>query len=377
MTSRLARLLGLAPEPSADEPWDDHGVEDVAAIVARRAKAGDDNGPAASASRAAVLGAFANATISTTPSGALPSARSLASAAAVHRRRGRRAGLVLVAASVLVVTGATAVAASSPGWPLYPARVAAEGLFLPSDPTARAEAQLSRMDQRVVEAERATSSGDAGAVEAALLAYARIADEAAEGPLPAAAADAGLGLRVRAQLSTIARIDAGDAALADAAARVQAAAGDLLAALGQFGGDGSPGPGPGNGPATPSSSSSGPPTAPAQSTGPSQQRGSGGPSATGQPAGTQQPGASRGPGASSGPTRTPGPSPSAAPMRTPAASPHGPTGSGDGGQGAGAGDATPSSGQGGSGGGSASPGPSSAGGSASGNDPGASSGRGR
>ena len=58
--------------------------------------------------------------------------------------------------------------------PLYGPRMWVEAATLPSDPMARANAQLGRLDARLQEVRVASESGNAGAAEAALGAYAVI-----------------------------------------------------------------------------------------------------------------------------------------------------------------------------------------------------------
>src|SRR5690349_21388631 len=98
------------------------------------------------------------------------------------RRAHFRRGVALLAAAVLslVVVGG-AFAASTAGGPLYGARVWLETVNLPTDPTARASAELSRLDTRLAELQAAVRSGDRAAVAAALAAYEQIADEALVG----------------------------------------------------------------------------------------------------------------------------------------------------------------------------------------------------
>ncbi len=97
-----------------------------------------------------------------------------------RRRRSawRRTASVLLAASLGlgVITG-TAFAAR-PGGPLYLTRVWVETLTLPSEPSARALAELERLDSRLREAASATASGDSLGAAAALGAYEAIIDEA-------------------------------------------------------------------------------------------------------------------------------------------------------------------------------------------------------
>jgi hypothetical protein len=86
----------------------------------------------------------------------------------------RRAAAVVLAACLVVGIGAGSVAASQAGGPLYGPRMWIEAATLPSDPMARANAQLGRLDARLQEVRVASASGDAGAAEAALDAYAVI-----------------------------------------------------------------------------------------------------------------------------------------------------------------------------------------------------------
>ncbi len=64
-----------------------------------------------------------------------------------------------------------------PAVPLYDARIALEDLTLPSDPTARLEAEIAQAQGRVAELADAVSRGDWPAVEAAARAYGRTLDD--------------------------------------------------------------------------------------------------------------------------------------------------------------------------------------------------------
>jgi len=86
----------------------------------------------------------------------------------------RRAAAVVLAACLVVGIGAGSVAASQAGGPLYGPRMWIEAATLPSDPMTRANAQLGRLDARLQEVRVASASGNAGAAEAALEAYAVI-----------------------------------------------------------------------------------------------------------------------------------------------------------------------------------------------------------
>jgi hypothetical protein len=106
----------------------------------------------------------------------------LASVVVARERRRRvlfRRTAALMAAAVLslgLVTGA--MAASQPGGPLYDLRVSLEALALPVDLEERAEAEVVRLESRLDEILAAARIGDPAAVQAALRAYAAIADEA-------------------------------------------------------------------------------------------------------------------------------------------------------------------------------------------------------
>jgi hypothetical protein len=100
--------------------------------------------------------------------------------AAGHRRRRRlqRAVGVVLAATLAAVLAVGGVLAARPAGFLYDARVWAETLTLPSDPSERAVADLDRLEQRLREAAEASQSGDAAGVTAALEAYQSIMDQA-------------------------------------------------------------------------------------------------------------------------------------------------------------------------------------------------------
>jgi hypothetical protein len=108
-------------------------------------------------------------------------ARSVLATGNRTRARFRRGGALLLAAGLAVgVLGGTA-AAAQPGGPLYGSRVWVEQVTLPADPTERAAAELRRLEARLTDIEGAASSGDQGAVAAAIAAYSQIADEALDG----------------------------------------------------------------------------------------------------------------------------------------------------------------------------------------------------
>jgi hypothetical protein len=108
-------------------------------------------------------------------------ARAQAKARRGARSRGqrlRRAGAVVLAASFALSVAVGGVAAARPGGPLYETRLWAETLQLPTDPSARAVAELDRLKARLLEIGEASRSGDSAGAMAALQAYQSIVDEA-------------------------------------------------------------------------------------------------------------------------------------------------------------------------------------------------------
>ena len=70
-----------------------------------------------------------------------------------------------------LMVGSSVFAASRAGGPLYESRLALEALTLPSDPSARVDAELAQAQARLAEAVEATGRGDDRAAIAALDAY--------------------------------------------------------------------------------------------------------------------------------------------------------------------------------------------------------------
>ncbi len=326
--SLLDRLHKRLPHKPAGPAWDgDAGDLPVRMVRMAAALDPDPEDPRLTASRAAVLGAFAATTdranaLQGAPGRALPPA----GAAPEIRRGGHRPALVLIAAGLLLAMSLGTVAASVPGGPLYGARVASEELFLPGSPDDRTRAQVERLDARISEASAASVHGDAGSTVAALRAYAAIAIESADGGPVDAPTAAELAVRVRAQLEVLSMIGAGDPALDGARLEAQVAARLLLGALGEPGGGPGPGPGPsGTGEPLPSSipstRGSQKPGTPGATGGPGTPGGAGPPSPG--PTAPPAPAGATGPPASPGPAKTPGPTPrpSAAPGSTPRATP--------------------------------------------------------
>jgi hypothetical protein len=80
------------------------------------------------------------------------------------------------ALSALLLTGVAF--ASSPGGPLYGVRLWVETVALPSEPGARADADVDRLDARLDEAVGAARNGNGSATAAALAAYRDILEDA-------------------------------------------------------------------------------------------------------------------------------------------------------------------------------------------------------
>ena len=91
--------------------------------------------------------------------------------------RWRRPVFAAVAATLLIaVMVGGAVAGSNPGGPLYGTRLWLETVTLPNDPSARTEAEIARLENRLEEAASAAAEGDGSAVSAALQAYRETVD---------------------------------------------------------------------------------------------------------------------------------------------------------------------------------------------------------
>jgi hypothetical protein len=95
----------------------------------------------------------------------------------------------------LAILAGTAYAAK-PGGPLYSTRIWIEMANLPADLVARAQAEISRLEARLQEAQQASTERDGPAVEAALSAYSVIVIEAADGSAGNATASAAIAIAV-------------------------------------------------------------------------------------------------------------------------------------------------------------------------------------
>ena len=87
---------------------------------------------------------------------------------------------ILAGCLTLAMLAGTAYA-TKPGGPLYAARLWIEMANLPAEVVARAQAEINRLDARLLEAQQASSAGDGPAATAALSAYSVIVVEAARG----------------------------------------------------------------------------------------------------------------------------------------------------------------------------------------------------
>ena len=102
-------------------------------------------------------------------------------ALAAHRPIARRLAMPILAASLWLALAVGSISASTAGGPLYHARMWIETATLPVDGVSRANAEITRLNERLAEATAAAARGDAGAVQAAIEAYRQIADEALAG----------------------------------------------------------------------------------------------------------------------------------------------------------------------------------------------------
>jgi hypothetical protein len=132
------------------------------------------------------------------------SPRAKARPTAIPRRhaRWRRALAAISAAALAIALVGGVAAATRPGAALFDLRVWFETVTLPAEPSARAVAELKRLDQRISEAVEAARTGDVAGVAAALAAYERILEEAsaavlaADDPVAAAVLETGVGRNV-------------------------------------------------------------------------------------------------------------------------------------------------------------------------------------
>jgi hypothetical protein len=156
--------------------------EDLGRRLTAYAQARLSPSPAAAARmRARVMEAASAASAGATAATAAPAIAKEPIPFAAYRARlsGRSrtvAALMAAALSVLMLAGVAF--ASGPGSPLYGIRLWAETVALPSEPGARADYDVDRLEKRMNEAVGAANSGNGSGVAAALAAYRDILDDA-------------------------------------------------------------------------------------------------------------------------------------------------------------------------------------------------------
>ena len=181
------------------DPGDEALAKRLAAYAAERLTPGSS---ATTRMRAHVMAAADRLAVlvradATGPSAAAGVAGPYAAAAAptpLHRGRRRRLVGILLAACLTVGLVVGSASASQAGGPLYPVRIWAETLTLPSSPSERATAEARRLEARLAEASEASAAGDHSAADAALEAYGNI--------VVSATADAGTDLAAGAILDS-------------------------------------------------------------------------------------------------------------------------------------------------------------------------------
>ena len=164
-------------------------------------------------------------------------------------RAWRRPAAVLMAGCLtLGIVGGTASAATA-GGPLYGARIWIEMANLPAGAIARADAEITRLDARLKEAQQAYATGDGPAAEAALAAYSVILTEAVQGSAGDQAASATIESNLTRHVAVLtALVDSVPAAAQDAIRHALSSSTTVLQelddAIVRAGGDGLPGAGP-------------------------------------------------------------------------------------------------------------------------------------
>jgi hypothetical protein len=88
-----------------------------------------------------------------------------------HARGPSRIVALLLAAALTLATAVAVSAGSTPGGPLYGARIWLDTVNLPANADARALERIRQIEDRLVDAELAAASGDQNAIAAAIEAY--------------------------------------------------------------------------------------------------------------------------------------------------------------------------------------------------------------
>lgn len=146
-----------------------------------------------------------------------------------------------LSAAVLVglMFGSSVFATSRAGGPLYESRIALESLMLPSDPSARIDAELAQAQARLAEAVEATGRNDSRAAIAALDAY-----DAAIDRLTTAGGPAAVRAREAVQFHRSVLLEVAAGAPAGAAGGLERAlenSNRVIESLGNGAGNGNPG----------------------------------------------------------------------------------------------------------------------------------------
>jgi hypothetical protein len=126
--------------------------------------------------RAALMAASPTVDAAGTTTAALTAERSRSAT-----RAWRRPAAALVAASLAVALVAGTVSATKPGGLLYDTRIWIEMANLPANVIERANAEVTRLEARIQEAQQASVAGDVAGAQAALAAYSTIVIEAGQG----------------------------------------------------------------------------------------------------------------------------------------------------------------------------------------------------
>ena len=135
----------------------------------------------AAAHRQAALARASGAGSSAAAAVAAATSAAIVAPTPLHRGQRRRLVGALLAACLTVGLGVGSASASQAGGPLYPVRIWAETLTLPSSPSERATAEVRRLEARLAEASEASAAGDQAAADAALEAYGNIVGSATAG----------------------------------------------------------------------------------------------------------------------------------------------------------------------------------------------------
>lgn len=194
----------------------------------------------------------------------------------------RRPAAALLAACLTLGIVAGMTSAARPGGPLYATRLWVEMAILPADPLARADAEVRRLEDRLLEAQQASRDGDGPAVQAALEAYSSILAEAEAGSAGDPAADAVIEATVTRHIAVLTLlVDSVPVAARDAVEHAISSSTKVLDGLDTSGGSGGSS---GNG------GQSGQPGSPSQPGSTSQPTNDEQPASTGQPTDNVQPG---------------------------------------------------------------------------------------